>query len=133
MKNSSLIFAWLSYILTVFLGWIYVINILACRLFLSANKSDRFSRFTDTRWAYSRILQLVLLGNRHTYNWVFNRDIRNMFIQLIKEFIPSLEAQECLDCWNVICGSFKALEHSDLKLSFILFEHVLYQPQITKP
>lgn len=51
-----------------------------------------------------------------SYNCLFNRDIRKMFIQLIKEFIPSLEAQECLDCWNVICGSFKALEHSDLKM-----------------
>lgn len=62
---------------------------------------------------------------------LFNLEVRKMFIQLIKEFIPSLKGQECLDCWNVICGSFKALEHSDLKLSFILFEQVFYQPQIT--
>lgn len=47
-----------------------------------------------------------------SYNWLYNRDVRKICIQLIKEFIPSLEAQECLDCWNVICGSFKALEHS---------------------
>lgn len=80
--------------------------------------------------AYKRTPSFV---RKPSYNWLFNRVVRKLFIQLIKEFIPSLEAQECLDGWNVICGSFKVLEHSDLKLSFILFEHVLYQPQSTKP